>query len=314
MSQGLHVVVGAGSVGRETADLLHTLGHRVRVLSRHGRRVGVPGVESLACDAASVDQLAVAASGAVAVYNCANPAYHRWTTEWPPLADSLLTVAEQQGAVLATVSNLYVYGPVDEVMTPDLPMRPSGPKGAVRARMWSDALSAHEAGRVRAVEVRGSDYVCPSDQSHLGDRVAPRVLAGRSVRVLGRVDQSHSWTAVRDVARTLVTVAADPRAHGRAWHVPSNPPRTQLQAVHDLCRVAGVDPVRVGTLPSAALRLAGLVRPEAGALLEVLYQFRRPFVLDDSDTRRTYGIEPTPWETVLAETLDAYRPGRAVPS
>jgi nucleoside-diphosphate-sugar epimerase len=314
MSQELHVVVGAGSVGRATAELLGSLGHRVRVLSRRGRSVGIPVAECVACNAASVEQLTAAATGATAVYNCANPAYHRWTVEWPPLADALLTVAEQQGAVLATVSNLYVYGPVDGAMTPDLPMRPVGHKGSVRARMWRDALEAHEAGRVRAVEVRGSDYVCPSDQSHLGDRVAPRVLAGRPVRVLGRADQPHSWTAVRDVARTLVSVAADPRAHGRAWHVPSNPPRTQLEAVHDLCRVAGVDPVRVGTLPTVALRLAGLVRPEAGALVEVLYQFRRPFVLDDSATRLAYGIEPTPWEAVLAETLDAYRSGRAVRS
>lgn len=307
MSQELHVVVGAGAVGRATAELLSSVGHRVRVISRSGRDVPVPGVECSACDAAAVQQLTAAADGAVVLYNCANPAYHRWPEEWPSLAAALLTVAERHGAVLATVSNLYPYGRVDGPMTPDLPMRPVGPKGAVRARMWLDALTAHEEGRVRVVEVRGSDYVCPSDQSHLGDRVAPRVLAGRPVRVLGRDDQAHSWTGVRDVARTLVIVAAAPGAYGRVWHVPSNPPRTQREAVHDLCRVAGVDPVPVRTLPSAALRLAGLVRPEAGALVEVLYQFRHPFVLDDSATRATYGIQPTPWESILAETLDGYR-------
>jgi hypothetical protein len=47
--------------------------------------------------------------------------------------------------------------------------------------------------------------------------------------------------------------------------------------------------------------------------VEVLYQFRHPFVLDDSATRATYGIEPTPWESILAETLDGYRRPPAVP-
>jgi ElaB/YqjD/DUF883 family membrane-anchored ribosome-binding protein len=43
----------------------------------------------------------------------------------------------------------------------------------------------------------------------------------------------------------------------------------------------------------------------------VLYQFRHPFVLDDSATWATYGIQPTPWESILAETstdTDARRP------
>jgi saccharopine dehydrogenase-like NADP-dependent oxidoreductase len=110
MSQELHVVVGAGAVGRATAELLSSVGHRVRVISRSGRDVAVPGVECSACDAAAVQQLTAVTEGAAALYNCANPAYHRWTEEWPSLAAALLTVAERHGAVLATVSNLYPYG------------------------------------------------------------------------------------------------------------------------------------------------------------------------------------------------------------
>ena len=46
------------------------------------------------------------------IYSCAGPAYPRWVTDWPPLATALLTAAERSGAVLATASNLYGYGPV----------------------------------------------------------------------------------------------------------------------------------------------------------------------------------------------------------
>lgn len=77
----------------------------------------------------------------------ANPAYHRWPTDWPPIAKSLLTTAERSNAVLVTVSNLYGYGEVSGPMTENLPLAAYGPKGLTRVQMWRDALAAHDAGR-----------------------------------------------------------------------------------------------------------------------------------------------------------------------
>lgn len=45
--------------------------------------------------------------GLLALYNCANPRYDRWLTDWPPLASALLTAAERTGAVLAATATLY---------------------------------------------------------------------------------------------------------------------------------------------------------------------------------------------------------------
>jgi len=73
--------------------------------------------------------------------------------------------------------------------------------------------------------------------------VVPRLLAGRDVTVMESAGPLHTWTATADVAHLLVTVARDERAWGRPWHVPSNPPRTQREAVGDLCHVAGLYPV-----------------------------------------------------------------------
>ena len=56
-------------------------------------------------------------------------------------------------------------------MTEDMPLAGTYAKAQVRNRMWLDALAAHEAGRVRATEARGADYIGPGAESHLGDRV-----------------------------------------------------------------------------------------------------------------------------------------------
>ena len=302
-----HIVVGAGPVGTATAVLLAERGEEVVIVTRSGSGPAGPSITCTAADASSSARMAELATGAAAIYNCANPAYHRWPTDWPPIARSLLTAAERSNAVLVTVSNLYGYGPVSGPMTEDLPLAAQGPKGVTRAQMWLDALAAHDAGRVRATEVRGSDYVGPGAQGQLGDRVVPRLLAGRDVTVIKSADTMHTWTATDDVARLLVTVALDDKAWGRPWHVPSNPPRTQREAVGDLCRVAGLPTVTVKEYPNLLVRGMGLVSPMMRELREVAYQLEAPFVLDSTAAQQTFGLAPTPWDDVLAGVLASYR-------
>lgn len=300
-----HLVVGAGQVGSAIATALTAAGEDVVLVSRSGR--GPATVRRVAADASSVTALLAAAPRASVVYNAVNPAYHRWTREWPPMSAAFLAYAEQTGAVLATVSNLYGYGPVDVPMREDLPLAATGTKARVRVTMWQEALAAHEAGRVRALEVRGSDYVCSGSQSMLGDRVTPRVLAGKGVQMLGDLDAPHSWTDPRDVAATIIRAAADPAAHGRAWHVPSDAPRSQRQAVADIAAAAGVTTPRVGVVPKVLLRGLGLVNPTIRELTETDYQRERPYLLDDSDARTLLGLTHTPWADSIARLVADYR-------
>ncbi len=298
----LHVIVGSGATGTATALLLASKRARVRLISRSGSGPDHANIELIAADAGDTARLIELASGARALYNCANPPYHQWAEDWPPLAASLLAAAEQTGAVLVTLGNLYGYA-VDGPMRPDQPLNPPSRKGAVRAAMWNDALAAHQEGRANVVEVRASDFIGPGlgDNGHMGDRVLRRIVAGKSVRVFGAADVAHSWTAIADVARTLVAVAEQPDTWGRPWHVPSVEPMTQSALVHALCRTAGVDLVDVGVLSPALLKIVGLVVPPVREMAEMRYQFVAPFVIDASETTAAFGIEPTP----LAETLQA---------
>ncbi|MFG2821370.1 NAD-dependent epimerase/dehydratase family protein [Kitasatospora sp. NPDC048365] len=300
-----HLVIGAGPVGSAAARLLAERGEQVTVATRSGRTaLPLPeGVRRIRLDAADPAALAEAARGADVLYNCANPAYHRWASDWPPIAAALLAAAESSGAVLATVGNLYGYGAVDGPMTETTPLRPNSEKGRIRARMWQDAEELHRAGRIRATEVRSSDYLGAGAVGMLDNRAFKRVLAGKSVQVLGDPDAPHTWAYTGDAARLLVAAAADERAWGRAWHTPSGPPRSQRQVLADLAAAAGRPEVKVGRMPGPVLALAGLFNPAARAVRETVYQFERPFVAESAATEAHFGFGPTPWSEVLADTL-----------
>jgi nucleoside-diphosphate-sugar epimerase len=296
MSQ--HTVVGAGPIGTAVARRLVTDGHDVTLLSRSGTGPDLPGVRRGTVDAADTGALTAAAKGADVLHLCVNPPrYDLWAQAWPPMTAAFLGAAEATGAILAIVGTLYPYGPVDGPMREGMPDRAPGAKATLRAALTAEALARHRAGRIRAVEVRASDFVGSSADSHL-DRVLPRALSGRSVRMMGRVDQPHSWTWVEDVARAQVAAAGSDATLGKVWHVPTNPPRTQREAVQDHCRAAGVDPVAVRAVPHLALRAAGLVKPDVAELEETRYQFVRPYVLDSSASEAALGLRPTPWAEI----------------
>ncbi|MFJ2581629.1 NAD-dependent epimerase/dehydratase family protein [Kitasatospora aureofaciens] len=303
-----HLVVGYGPAGAATARLLAGQGHEVRVVTRSGRPAE-PGIEHLALDAANPERLTEAARGAAAVYNCAAPPLHRWATEWPPLASALCAAAEATGAVLVLLGNLYGYGPVDRPLTEDLPLAATGPKGRVRAAIWDQARTLHETGRIRAVEVRASDFFGPgvTDGGHLAARVVPPILAGKTVSVLGDPDAPHSWTYLPDVAAALVELAGDERAWGRAWHVPTAPARSAREMVAGLAAEAKTTPIAVRQLPPAMLRLAGLFSPLLRELREVRYQFDRPFVMDASAYESVFALRATPVEEQFRATVEWWR-------
>jgi nucleoside-diphosphate-sugar epimerase len=305
----LHVIVGKGPVGTTTAERLADDGHQVRVLSRSGGRSS-ERIEHRQVDATDADALSTAVRGAAALYNAVNPDYTRWATDWPPVAAAMLAAAERTGAVLVTMGNLYGYGRPTGPMTPDSPPAATDTKGQVRARMWTEMLAAHEAGRVRATEARAADFVgpqVPGAQSHL-TRQLPALRKGRRAWVVGDPDVPRGWSYLPDVAATLVLLATDERAWGRAWHVPSAI-RTQRQAITDLAEALGVAPAKVSGIPWPVLRALGVAVPLMREVVAVRHQFDQPYVIDAAATTATFGLEATPWDDVMRATAGAATAG-----
>lgn len=302
-----HVVLGSGVVGSTLAKLLAESGNQVIIASRSGKGPEHKKIVCAKANASSFIDLYSLSNNPKVIYNCVNPPYNKWKAEWPPISNSLNKYAEKTGAVLVTCSNLYGYGPHDGVLTEELPLNAKWTNGRVRADMWLEAKALHDAKKIRATEVRGSDYICASDQSRMGDRVVPNVIKGKKIQLLGAIDQLHTWTDPEDVAQLMIVVGQDERAWGKPWHVPSNEPKTQLQVVQDISNALGVTAPSVSSVPVTMQKLIGIFNPVIKELLNSNYQFDKPFVMSDSITRNTFGLKPKKWDKVIGDLISAYR-------
>jgi nucleoside-diphosphate-sugar epimerase len=276
-------------------------------VNQSGRADLSGALDVVAADIMDLAEAKRACDGASVVYHCANPPYARWPELHPPLMDAIIEGAASAGAELVFGDNLYAYGPVDGPLAEALPYRATGPNGQTRARIAETLMRAHEAGRVRAVIGRGSDFFGPYARlSTVGDRVFARALAGQPAQVLGNPDVPHTVTYIDDFGRALVTLGEREEAMGQVWHVPSPETVTMRRFVEMVFEAAG-HPARLRVAPRLGLALAAWFNPTLRAVREQLYQSERPWIVDSGKFERTFGWRATPLSEAIGETVTWFR-------
>jgi uncharacterized protein YbjT (DUF2867 family) len=156
--------------------------------------------------------------------------------------------------------------------------------------MWREMEARHQAGRIRATEVRASDYIEANSIFSFG--LAKPLMAGKTGFVPTAMDVKHSWSSVADQAAMLVTAANDERAHGQAWLTPTNPPLTVREIATRFTEVLGLPKAKLGRVPYWVMWSMGVFDPMMKELRTTYYQWVKPFVVDSSVTEATFGVKP----------------------
>ena len=311
----VHVVFGAGQVGRALAARLAGLGLPVRVVSRTRPAALVDGVDWRAADATDPEAATDVAEGASVVYQCLNAPYTDWPELFPPLQRGVMAAAERNGALLVTLENIYGYGPTGcKPMTEDLPLAATTVKGRTRAAMTQELLAAADAGRLRIAIGRASDFFgAGATESSLGERVFGNAVAGKRADFIGNPDLPHTYSYIPDVATGLATLGIDERAVGGVWHLPGPETVTTRQLLELVTGDVG-HPVGVRSVPKLAVRALGLFNPTMRELVELSYEFDQPFVLDTTKYQSTFATATTPLATAIATTVAWYQTRNGTPN
>lgn len=307
-TQERHVIFGTGPVGLAVMDELVQQAKPVCMVNRSGRAQVPTGVQVVAGDATDAAFTRQVCAGATVVYQCTNPPYTEWVERFPPLQAGVLAGAAAAGAKLVAIENLYMYGPTGgNALVESLPSAAQTRKGKVRAAMAEALLTAHQQGQARIVIARAADFFGPRVQvSAMGERVFPAALAGKPVQVLGNPDLPHTYSYMPDIGKALVMLGAAEAALGQVWHIPSATTVTTRQFLQLVGEAMG-QPVRVQTVPKLLLQGLGLFKTDLREVLEMIYQFEEPFIVDGSKFIRTFGAYATPLPTAIQATVDWWR-------
>jgi nucleoside-diphosphate-sugar epimerase len=243
------------------------------------------------------------------VYQTAQPHYHEWPEKFPPLQKSIIDGLTGSDAKLVITENLYMYGETNnKPLTEDTPYNAHTRKGKVRAELSEAALAAHRAGKLRVTIGRGADYFGPwGTDSSMGSVVFQRLLAGKAAQVGGSAVMPHTHTYIPDFGKALVILGERTAADGLTWHVPNDMPRvTQGEMIQMIAEVAGVKP-KTQVAGKLIMSILGLFTPELKEVVEMLYEFEKPFVVDSSKFERTFGMQATPMREAILETIKWYQ-------
>ncbi|CAN5853164.1 NAD-dependent epimerase/dehydratase family protein [soil metagenome] len=309
-------VLGAsGGVGGAITRELATRGHTVTAVNRGGDADVPDGVTRRAGDLRTPEGATEAIGAADVVVMAAQPPYPQWVSHWPDLIDNVLAGAEQAGARLVFVDNLYMYAPADGPITEQSPEHATDRKGALRRQLGRTLLQAHADGRVRVSIGRFSDYYGPrGTNSGLYMTGISAGLRGKTMRGLIDLNQPHTFSYLPDAARAFATLVEQPRADGQAWILPAAPAITQRELL-GLVNAQLPRAVRLGTVTPAMLWVAGLFNPLIRETRSVVVQYDRPWVTDSSHFTAVLGpFEVTPHDEAIAATVAWFSTGACPPA
>jgi nucleoside-diphosphate-sugar epimerase len=308
-STELQVVLGTGQLGQSVMRELVQRGACVRMVSRSGKLPGpLPaGVELMPADLYQPDEVRRVIQGAAVIYHTAQPPYHQWPEKFPALQESIITGVTGSPARMIMGDNLYMYGPVDGPIVETLPYSARTRKGSTRAKIAAALLDAHRKGNLRTAIGRASDFFGPGVLgSAVGESFFGPLAQGKAANVLGHPDMPHTYTFIQDFGKALVVLGEHDEALGQVWHVPNAEPVTSRQLVAMAAEALGVKPRMLVVRPWMA-RFLGLFVPEIREMIEMEYEFTRPFIVDYRKYKQAFGDHSTPLREALRQTAEWFK-------
>ncbi|MBL4682583.1 MAG: NAD-dependent epimerase/dehydratase family protein [Pseudomonadales bacterium] len=304
----LHVVIGAaGSIGAEITRQLTASGKLVRGLVR-----SIPkhsnNIDYVIADAMNQDELVSACEDAIYVYHCLNVPYEKWCDVMPVVTKNVLEAVKQAKAKLIFVGNVYGYGRLQNIpVSESHPMVAETKKGALRNQLEDMLWRAHHAEESKVVIARFPDFYGPGVVNGLMKPIFDAAITGGKCSWPAALDVQHDLVFIGDAARACILLAEKESSYGESWHVPGAGSLTGRDFIEMVYRETGSKPA-ASVLSKWMLTAAGFFNAGAKELIELLYEFSEPLILDGSKFANKFpDFKYNPHQEAVVQTVDWYK-------
>ncbi len=301
-----NIVFGTGPLGYWVTKYLSDQGNKATLVSKSGKiHHKLPeGVKIKSADSKNAEEVYEVCKDADAVYYCAMPPYTDWPNNFPDMISGLIEGVSKTNAKIIFGDNLYMYGSTNgKPIKENLPYAAAGHKGKTRAVIANMLLDAHKEGKVKTTMGRASDFYGPKViNAGFGEMFLKPALEGKTVNMLGNITLPHTFTYIKDFAKALITLGESEVAFGRAWHVPSAETISQKKMVEIIEKEIGKK-IKVRPAGKGMISLLGLFNPMIREVKEMMYTMTEPYIVDHNDFEKTFGVNVTPHEEAIKETV-----------
>ena len=300
-----HIVFGAtGALGQALTLRLLAEEVPVRAVVRsadRARELLPDSVEVVTADANDIATVQAACQGAAVIYNCV----YVTAQYWPAVTENFLATARDTGARLVFPTNIHPYGPLQQVpATEDHPKRAVSQRGKMRIEMEQKLLDASQAGDAQVIIPRFAAMYGPTVRDGFLSLIFEGALKKSKAWWYGNLDMPYDLLYTDDAAMACLMLATGENTTGQVWHVPGAGALTGREFITRIYEAAGA-PFNMGVRGRGTFQALGLIYAPARAMLEVLYEFEQPLVMDGTKFAKAFpDFSYTPHEDAVRETLD----------
>lgn len=304
----MQTILGAGGgVGTLLAKSLSKYTDKIKIFSRNPKKVNendilFPG------DLIKREDVDKAVEGSEIVYLMAGFQYNIkvWREVWPKVMSNVIEACEKHSAKFVFFDNIYMYDKNHlNYMDEKTPINPPSKKGKLRAEIFSQFMSAVEANKIEGLVARCADYYGSGveNTSVLSNTVFKALSEDKKATWLGSDSFPHSFTFTEDAAEATALLGNTNDAYGEVWHLPTqkNPP-TGKEWVQLIAEKMNKEPkYRVAT--TGMLKFAGIFSPLMRELIEMNYQFDRPYVFNSDKFETKFNYKPISYENGVEKII-----------
>lgn len=304
------VVLGAsGGMGYAIVNELAERGIETIAFARTSEKLrglfnGLESVKIHSGDVFQLPQLLEACTGADVIFHAINVPYGDWADKQPIIVQNILTAAQETGAKLAVVDNIYAYGrAAGGKVSEDTKKQPHTKKGKIRLQLENMVKAAGPKG-VRALIAHFPDFYGPNAENTLLHYTFQAIVNNKSALYVGDQTLAREFIFTPDGAKALVELALRDDTYGQNWNVPGAGTISGEEIIRIARDVTGYTK-RVGTVGRGKLFLAGLFNSLMREALEMMYLNEEPLVLSVQKYESTIGPLPkTPYAEGIRRTIE----------